>query len=65
MRIFERIRQNLGFLPVELQKEARRAREQADVAAATAYAPAAADGMCCGHCGGKAEGHTAELPTAH
>jgi hypothetical protein len=35
------------------------------VAAATAYAPAAADGMCCGHCGGKAEGHTAELPTAH
>jgi hypothetical protein len=65
MRIFERIRQNLGFLPVELQKEARRAREQADVAAATAYVPDATDGMCCGHCAGEAEGHIAKSPAAH
>ena len=67
MRIFERIRQNfgfLGFLTIELQKESRETRELADVAAATAYVPPATEGMCCGHCSGNAEGHIAELPTA-
>ena len=64
MRIFERIRLNFGFLPIELQKESRETRELADVAAATAYVPAAAEGMCCGHCSGNAEGHIAELPAA-
>jgi len=64
MRIFERIRKNFGFLPIERQKESRKTRELADAAAATAYVPAAAEGMCCGHCSGTAEGHIAELPTA-
>jgi hypothetical protein len=64
MRIFERIRQNFGFWPIELQKQSRKTRELADVVAATADVPAAAEGMCCGHCSGNAEGHVAELPTA-
>lgn len=64
MRIFERIRLNFGFLPIKLPKESRETRELADVAAATAYVPAATEGMCCGHCSGNAEGHIAELPTA-
>ena len=64
MRIFERIRQNFGFWPIELQKQSRKTRELADVVAATADVPAAAEGMCCGHCSGNAEGHIAELPTA-
>ena len=64
MRIFERIRKNFGFWPIELQKQSRKTRELADVVAATADVPAAAEGMCCGHCSGNAEGHIAELPTA-
>ena len=64
MRIFERIRQNLGFWSIELQKQSRKTRELPDVVAATADVPAAAEGMCCGHCSGTAEGHIAELPTA-
>jgi hypothetical protein len=64
MRIFERMRQNFGFWPIELQKQSRKTRELADVVAATADVPAAAEGMCCGHCSGNAEGHVAELPTA-
>ena len=63
MRIFERIWLNFGFLPIERQKKARETRELADVAAAAPYVPAA-DGTCCGHCSGNAEGHIAELPTA-
>jgi hypothetical protein len=51
-------------LPIERQKESRKTRELADAAAATAYVPAAAEGMCCGHCSGTAEAHIAELPTA-
>jgi hypothetical protein len=64
MRIFERIRLNFGFLPIERQKESRERRELADVAAATPYVPAATEGMCCGHCSGNVEGHIAELPAA-
>jgi hypothetical protein len=64
MRIFERIRQNLGFWSIELQKQSRKTRELTDVDAATADVPAAAEGICCGHCSGNAKGHIAELPTA-
>ena len=64
MRIFERMRQNFGFLPIERQKESRERRELADVATATPYVPAATEGMCRGHCSGNAEGHIAELPIA-
>jgi hypothetical protein len=64
MRMFERLRVNFGFLPIEAQKDSKERREQADVATATAYIPAAAESMCCGHCSGNAEAHIAELPTA-
>jgi hypothetical protein len=52
------------WIPIELQKESKKTREPADAAAATADVRAAAEGMCCGHCSGNAEGHVAELPTA-
>ena len=64
MRIFERLRLNFGFMPIEPQNDSKEQRELADVAAATAYVPAAAEGMCCGHCSGNVEGHIPELPTA-
>ena len=64
MRLFERLRLRLGFLPIQLQKDSKERRELADIAAAAPYADAA-ESMCCGHCSGNAEGHVAELPTAH
>ena len=63
MRMFERLRLNFGFLPVEVQKDAKARREQADVAVATPYVPVA-ESTCCGHCSGNTEAHILELPTA-
>lgn len=67
MRVFERLRLNFGFMPIEPQdvsNDSKEQRELADVAAATANVPPAAEGMCCGHCSGNVEGHIPELPTA-
>ena len=64
MRLFERLRLNLGFLPIGVQKDSKETRELTDVAAATPHVPAAAEAMCCGHCSGNAEEHIPELPTA-
>jgi hypothetical protein len=62
MRLFERLRQNFGFMPIKPQKGSKE-RRKVDVAAATASVPTAAEGMCCGHCSGNAEAHIPELPT--
>ncbi len=62
MRVFERLRLYLGFMPIEPQKGSK--ETPADVAAAPSYVHAAAEGMCCGHCSGNVEGHIPELPTA-
>jgi hypothetical protein len=64
MRMFERLQLNFGFLPIEPQKDSKETGELADVAAATPYVHAAAEGMCCGHCAGNAEEHIPEQPTA-
>jgi hypothetical protein len=64
MRVFERLRPRFGFMPTEPQNNSKDPRALADVAAATAYAPAAPEGMCCGHCSGNAARHISELPTA-
>jgi len=64
MRIFERMRLNFGFMPIEPQNDSKEPREPADVTAATPLAPVAAEGTCCGHCSGNADAHVPELPTA-
>lgn len=67
MRMFERIRLNFGFMPIEPRndsKDSKETRELADVAAATPQAPVAVEGMCCGHCSGNADAHVPKLPTA-
>jgi hypothetical protein len=64
MRMFERIRLNFGFMLIEPQNDSKETRELADVAAASPPVPAAAEGMCCGHCSGNADAHVPELPTA-
>jgi hypothetical protein len=63
MRMFERLRANFGFLPIETQRDSKERPEQADVAAATSYVPVA-ESTCCGHCSGNTEAHILELPTA-
>ena len=64
MRIFERLRLNFGFMPIEPKIDSEEQRELTDAAAAIPILAAATEGMCCGHCSGKLEGHTPELPTA-
>ena len=64
MRVFERLRLYLGFMPIESRNDSKEHRAVADVPAATAHVPAAAEGMCCGHCSGNADGHVSELPAA-
>jgi hypothetical protein len=62
MRVFERIRLNLRFMPAKLQNDSREAREVNDVADASPHVAPASEGMCCGHCSGNVEAHVPELP---
>jgi hypothetical protein len=61
MRVFERIRLNLGFMPAKLQNDSKEVREVAD---ASPHVPPASERMCCGHCSGNVEAHVPELPGA-
>ena len=64
MRLFERLRTSLGLAPIQLQNVSEEVRERTFVVATAPSNLLAAETMCCGHCSGNAEGHSAELPAA-
>jgi hypothetical protein len=61
MRIYQRLREKLGFRPLELDAIPGTADHNAQT---SAPAPSASESMCCGHCSGKAEGPSLEQPRA-
>jgi len=63
MRLFERLRGKLGFEPALIDAVPKPSLNQA-AAAATLLVLESPEGMCCGHCSGKAEGHSAEKSAA-
>jgi len=63
MRLFERLRGKLGYEPAVTDAALKPGLNQA-AAAATPLVLESPEGMCCGHCSGKAEGHSAEKSAA-
>ena len=62
MRLFERLREKLGYQPAVLNVTPETNKNKAAALAPLVLAPT--DGMCCGHCAGKAEGHSPEQSAA-
>ena len=58
MRIFQRLREKFGFESAVLDTQAH--EDKAITLPSLVLQPT--DGMCCGHCSGKAEGHSLEQP---
>jgi hypothetical protein len=56
MRLFERLRGKLGYEPTAIDAAPKPSLNQA--AAATPLVLESTEGMCCGQCSGKAEGHS-------
>lgn len=63
MRLFKRLRAQLGLSPVEPPNDAKEARDGTNTAAAEPYL-VPTESMCCGHCSGNADAHLPELPNA-
>ena len=61
MRLVERLREKLGYDPAVIDAVPKSNPNQA---AAVTAPLVSTEGMCCGHCSGNAEGHSAEKSTA-
>ena len=62
MRLFERLREKLGYQPVVLDATPETNKNTAAALASLVLEPT--DSMCCGHCAGKAEGPSPEQSSA-
>ena len=62
MRLFERLREKLGCEPAVLDAAPEASKNKAAALAPLVLQPT--DSMCCGHCSGKAEGHSEEQSAA-
>jgi hypothetical protein len=59
MRLFERLRVQLGFQPSEPQIDSKKTRDGRDTAP---YSAVEVESMCCGNCSGSTEVYLSELP---
>ena len=58
MGLFESLREKLGYEPAVLDATPETSKNKAAVLPPLVLE--ATDSMCCGHCSGKAEGHSSE-----
>lgn len=63
MRLFERLREKLGY-EAAVGDPTPEASSKKAAAAPAPLVLKPTEGMCCGHCSGEAEGHSAEKSAA-